>query len=88
MFTLTDAQSSQINSAQYTHDWEVEAVASYEATGDDLMDELTDRFEREFTDYDLSKDLGGITVYFKGRELVAFYDYEQFKGSVFATQQA
>jgi hypothetical protein len=30
-----------------------------------------------------SEDLGGITVYFKGQQLVAFYDYERFVGHVF-----
>jgi len=81
--TLTQAQSTLINNATPTYNWEDEAVASYEATGDDLMDELNLRFEKLFTDYTHSDDLGGLTVYFKGRKLVAFYDYEQFKGTVF-----
>ena len=83
MFRLTLADSAQINSAEYTHDWEAEALASFDSTGNDLMEELEARFEAEFTDYDLREDLGGLTVYFKGDKLVAFYDYEQFKGSVF-----
>jgi hypothetical protein len=83
MFTLTDAQSNAINNANYTHDYEAEALASYEANGDDMMEELEERFETSFTDYDLREDLGGITVYFKNEQLVAFYDYEQFKGAVF-----
>jgi hypothetical protein len=83
MFTLTDAQSTAINTANYTHNYEAEALASYEATGDDMMDELEERFESEFTNYEQREDLGGITVYFKGKTLVAFYDYEQFKGAVF-----
>jgi len=83
MFRLTLADSAQINSAEYTHDWEAEALASFDSTGDDLMEELEARFEAEFTDYDLREDLGGLTVYFKAGRLVAFYDYEQFKGSVF-----
>ena len=83
MFTLTNAQSAQINSAEHTHDYETEALASYEATGDDMMEELEERFESSFTDFDLREDLGGITVYFKNEQLVAFYDYEQFKGAVF-----
>jgi hypothetical protein len=83
MFRLTLADSAQINSAEYTHDWEAEALASFDSTGNDLMEELEARFEAEFTDYDLREDLGGLTVYFKAGRLVAFYDYEQFKGSVF-----
>jgi hypothetical protein len=81
--TLTQTQSRMINSAEPTYNWEDEAMANYTATGDDLMDELTDRFEQLFTDYTRSDDLGGLTVYFKGPKLVAFYDYEQFKGTVF-----
>ena len=83
MFTLTLAESAQINSAKYTHDWEAEALASFVATGDDLMELLETRFDAEFTDWDVREDLGGITVYLKAGKLVAFYDYEQFKGSVF-----
>jgi hypothetical protein len=83
MFTLTDAQSKAINTANYTHNYEAEALASFEATGDDLMEELEERFETSFTDYDLREDLGGVTVYLKDNKLVAFYDYEQFKGAVF-----
>lgn len=83
MFTLTNAQSAQINSAEHTHDYETEALASYEATGDDMMEELEERFENEITNYNQREDLGGVTVYLKDNVLVAFYDYEQFKGAVF-----
>jgi len=38
--------------------------------------------------FDSSEDLGGMTVYFSGPTLVAFYDYEQFKGVVFDTVEA
>jgi hypothetical protein len=37
----------------------------------------------EQTNWDAREDLGGITVYFKDNTLVAFYDYEQFRGTVF-----
>ncbi len=84
---LTEAQSAQINATvNYKFNYEVEALASYESTGDDLMEELEERAEaliQEETAYTLREDLGGITVYFKGNTLVAFYDYEQFKGTVF-----
>ena len=83
MLTLTTAQSNAINNANYTHDYESEALASYEDTGDDMMEELEERFEQEFTNYDVREDLGGITVYLKDNVLLAFYDYEQFKGAVF-----
>ena len=87
MPTLTTAQSAQINNTEvYTLDYEAEALQSYDDTGDDLMDELEVRATNvilEQTNWDAREDLGGITVYFKNNTLVAFYDYEQFKGTVF-----
>ena len=82
---LTDAQELQINSVeQYTHDYSVEAESN-EEIDDDIEIEFTERFELSIKDqYDTENDLGGLTVYFKGDTLVAFYDYERFKGTVFA----
>jgi hypothetical protein len=84
---LTDAQSAQINNTEvYTLDYEAEALQSYEDTGNDLMDELEVRATNiilEQTGWDAREDLGGVTVYFKDNALVAFYDYEQFRGTVF-----
>ena len=84
---LTDAQSAQINNTEvYTLDYEAEALQSYNATGEDLMDELEVRATNvilEQTGWDAREDLGGITVYFRDNALVAFYDYEQFRGTVF-----
>jgi hypothetical protein len=84
---LTDAQSNQINNTEvYTLDYEAEALQSYEDTGNDLMDELEVRATNvilEQTAWDAREDLGGITAYFKSNTLVAFYDYEQFRGTVF-----
>lgn len=81
---LTDAQELQINSATYTHNYEAEASAGRDTDGDDLSVELTLRFETSIEGkYDGGDDLGGLTVYFKEGELVAFYDYENFKGTVF-----
>ena len=84
---LTDVQSAQINNTEvYTLDYEAEALQSYEDTGNDLMDELEVRATNiilEQTAWDAREDLGGVTAYFKSTNLVAFYDYEQFKGTVF-----
>jgi hypothetical protein len=77
---LTQAQSTAINSATITHDYEAEALASYNATGDDLMEELQARFENAIA-WEECDDLGGLCVYYVAGELVAFYDYEQFRGS-------
>lgn len=84
---LTSAQSAQINNTEvYTLDYEAEALRSYEAGEGDLMEELEERADAiiaEATAFTAREDLGGITVYFKDSTLVAFYDYEQFKGTVF-----
>jgi len=83
---LTDAQELQINSVEkYTHNYEAEAVKSFDDTGDDKMQELQERFETDIAGvYNNDDDMGGIVAYFKDSELVAFYDYENFKGAVFA----
>ena len=84
---LTDTQSAQINNTKvYTLDYETESMQSYEDTGEDLMDELEVRATNvilEQTAWNAREDLGGITVYFRDSTLVAFYDYEQFRGTVF-----
>jgi hypothetical protein len=84
---LTSTQSKQINNTKvYTLDYEAEAMQSYNAGEGDKMDQLEARADAiitELTSYDMRDDLGGITVYFRGKTLVAFYDYEQFKGTVF-----
>ena len=84
---LTDVQSDQINNTEaYTLDYETEALQSYNDTGNDLMDELEVRATNvilEQTAWDAREDMGGITVYFRDGNLVAFYDYEQFRGTVF-----
>ena len=83
---LTSAQSAQINSTEvYTLDYEAEAERSY-SNGEDIMCELEARADTviaEATAFTVREDLGGITVYFKDSTLVAFYDYEQYKGTVF-----
>ena len=82
---LTDAQELQINSVnKYTHNYEAEAVKSFDDTGDDKMQELQERFEAGIAGAYNNNDMGGIVAYFKDSALVAFYDYENFKGAVFA----
>lgn len=82
---LTDAQELQINSVnKYTHNYEAEAVKSFDETGDDKMEELQAQFEADIAGaYNNDNDMGGIVAYFKDSKLVAFYDYENFKGTVF-----
>ena len=85
---VTDLHSEMINSVapNYSIDYEAEALASFDADGDDLMEILETRatdFIAETNGADVREDLGGITVFFRSNTLVAFYDYEQFKGHVF-----
>ena len=77
MRNLTEAESELINNSEYTVDYT------------DLADEVDEEeLEERFDDivagkYDERDDLGGLTVYFKDDKLVAFYDYEQFVGTIF-----
>ena len=80
---VTRLHCEMINSVapNYSINYEAEALA-----GDDLMEMLETRatdFIAETTGADVREDLGGLTVFFRGSTLVAFYDYEQFKGHVF-----
>jgi hypothetical protein len=77
MRNLTEAESELINNSEYTVDWSELA----ETTAEDRLEEM---FEALMTSkYDECDDLGGLTVYFKDDKLVAFYDYEQFVGTIF-----
>jgi hypothetical protein len=77
---LTDAQSAQINATvNYLYNYEAEA----EDTDEEVLEARAEALIQEATAYTAREDLGGITVYFKDNTLVAFYDYEQFKGTVF-----
>lgn len=77
MRTLTEAESELINNSVHTVDY------------NDIAEEIDEEFcEEQFEDliydkYDEQEDLGGLTVYFKDDKLVAFYDYEQFVGTIF-----
>ena len=77
MRTLTEAESELINNSVHTVDYT------------DLGEEIDEEYcEEQFEDhiagkYDEQEDLGGLTVYFKDDKLVAFYDYEQFVGTIF-----
>ena len=77
MRNLTEAESELINNSDYTVD--------YSDLADEVdEEELEERFEVIVAGkYDERDDLGGLTVYFKDDKLVAFYDYEQFVGTIF-----
>ena len=77
MRTLTEAESTLINTTEYTVDWSELS----ETTSEERLEEM---FEALMTDkYDECDDLGGLTVFFKDDKLVAFYDYEQYAGTIF-----
>ena len=77
MRNLTEAESELINNSEYTVDYSELAEEVDE-------EELEERFEDLVAGkYDERDDLGGLTVYFKDDKLVAFYDYEQFVGTIF-----
>ena len=74
---LTEAESNLINNSEYTVDWNDLS----ETTDEERLEVM---FEALVADkYDECDDLGGLTVYFKDDKLVAFYDYEQYVGTVF-----
>ena len=82
MHTLTDAQSTLINNAKHTHNYEAEALDKYDEGDDSVVEKYTRRFEKE-TKLSKGHDIGGLIVYFRANTLVAFYDYERFVGAVF-----
>lgn len=68
---LTDTHCAQINSAIFTHEYDAES-----------LEDTTELFESD-TGFENGLDIGGIVVYMRGEELMAFYDYEQAAGCVF-----
>jgi hypothetical protein len=82
---LTDAQSNLINNSKYTHNY----MSQYDKDqhGDaDHADYYTDMFEADTAvlQRSVANDVGGLIIYMKGTQLVAYYDYENLGGCVFA----
>ena len=83
---LTEAESTLINTTKYTVDWSdlIEVDNEFSGEQGDCERELEHRFDVLVAGaWDSRDDLGGLTVYFKNDKLVAFYDYEQYVGTVF-----
>jgi len=78
MFTLTDAQSAQINAVapNYSIDYTSEPYS-------EALETQADDYIAEVTGADVKEDIGGLCVYLSGNEIVAFYDYEMQVGHVF-----
>jgi len=86
MRMLTEAESNQINTTDYTVDWSELIDTDNHLSGEqyDYERELEHRFEVMVAGlWDARDDLGGLTVFFKEDKLVAFYDYEQYAGTIF-----
>ena len=82
---LTTKQSNLINTSAYTHNY----LAQYrkDAHGDaDHAEYYTEQFEADTNVLQraTANDVGGIIIYMQGKELVAYYDYENLGGCVFA----
>lgn len=82
---LTAKQSKQINTSKYTHNY----ITQYnkDVHGDaDAQEYYTEQFETETSVLSRStaNDVGGLIIYMKGKQLVAYYDYENLGGCVFA----
>jgi hypothetical protein len=93
MQTLTAAQSKQINNSTYTHNYSKAAVAEWETTNVDVCSKYTQLFTQQTNVLAAATahDIGGLIVYYSNanaKQLVAFYDYENFVGTVFVQQQA
>ena len=77
MSMLTASQELAINSvAHYTIDFEQHEYS-------DQLETIAEMTIANVVQFDASEDLGGLSVYYKARELVAFYDYEQQRGTIF-----
>ncbi len=82
---LTTKQSNLINKSKYTHNYITEY--NKDAHGDaDHAEYYTEQFEADTGVLKRSQanDVGGIIIYMNGKELVAYYDYENLGGCVFA----
>ena len=77
MSILTASQEQAINSTtNYTIDFEQHEYS-------DQLEVIAEMTIANITQFDNSEDLGGLTVYYKSDKLVAFYDYEQQRGTIF-----
>ena len=74
-------------SANYVSQFEDLYNSDTEIDMEDIEHELITRFEQEFAEYLRgcdSEDVGAVILYLRGGEEVAFFDYENFHGSVYA----
>jgi len=92
LFNYTESYTMQSTlqaslSADYTEAFEDMYNSDTEVDISDIEHELITRFEQEFAEHLRgcdSNDVGGVVLYLRGGEEVAFFDYENFHGSVYA----
>ena len=82
---LTNKQSALINNSKYTHNY----IKQYnkDVHGDaDHAEYYTEQFEADtqVLKRSTANDVGGLIIYMQGKQLVAYYDYENLGGCVFA----
>ncbi len=82
---LTAKQSNLINTSAYTHNY----ITQYnkDVHGDaDAQEYYTEQFEADtkVLKRSTANDVGGLIIYMQGQQLVAYYDYENLGGCVFA----
>jgi len=85
MFYINDA-GQEVHS-ELTHDYEAEADVLYGAgkSWSFIAETLTERFESATKGlWDRAEDVGAVMQYFKGDRMVAYFDYENFWGTVLA----
>ena len=84
---LTQSQEDAINNTAHTHDYTARWEADEHADADeDVCEYFTAVFERDTSvlQRSVEHDVGGIILYMNEGDLVAFYDYENVCGTVFA----
>ena len=84
-YTMQNVLNASL-SANYLEAYKELCAENIHAYIDDIAAELIVRFEREFAEYLRgcdSEDVGAVIIYLRGGEEVAFFDYENFHGSVY-----
>ena len=83
MFFIDD-MGNEVHST-CSHDYSAEAEQRIEAGEDysDVAEELTERFKRDISAlHDREEDVGAVMDYYKGDVQVAYFDYENFVGTI------
>ena len=85
MFFIDEA-GNEVHSV-CTHDFQYEAeMRSEEESWDDLAEEYTAKFAESIKGlYDAEEDVGAVVQYTKKGKIVAYFDYENFMGTVLKT---